>query len=138
VADPFGDRCSTGERLLPVRLYEGAQPHTCRHGTARHARGVRHDGRTRMNTLVGLARGETYACENESRVARREPLKVQAARVDFIPRCQFQPKAHRSSGSVTKWEVILSLLYMTDSFQIYSLYVERSPERNSNLFLRNT
>lgn len=36
VADLFGDRCSTGERLLPARPYDGgAQPHTCRHGVAR-------------------------------------------------------------------------------------------------------
>lgn len=37
VADPFGDRCSTGERLAFMRPYGDApaQSHTCRHRTAR-------------------------------------------------------------------------------------------------------
>lgn len=114
VADPFGDRCSTGERLLLARPYGGVQPHTCRHGMARTWGPARwthtrvHAGRSRSRrecTRVKTSPGWRAAMCIASRWKRREVL-FRGANSDATGR----KLVALSSGSVTKRKVILSFL----------------------------
>lgn len=133
VADPFGDRCSTGECLLPVRPYEALERIPA--GTP-YARGYARS--------VSLA-AKTHACENESREMQRtascwkfkrcESILFREARV----LTQLAGKlVAQSLGSVTK-QVMLCCSFIRKLCcsvlgYSYNKHVKRVSKNNSILF----